>query len=546
MQIAKEGKTKKKDGNLKRWINEDWRNLTPYAEGLVKSLKDTPECGKPHPEQKGKSICRPLKKINESTPKTADNYSIKELQKAVEIKNKGKIIKWDDLYGMEGGFRAVILRPLICRIGSKMRYINDILKLIPEHITYVEPFVGSGAVLVSKEPSQKEIINDLDDELIKDWKLLKTTKYQGEHNNVNTLEKLQSFINKNLNSSNKFNKLSARLAYRCALFSGVDDPTYKSKIYRYSNINSKMKILPEYNKRLKNVKIYNEDYKNIIKKYDSKNTFFFLDPPYENTKGLYTNESFNFEELRDILSKIKGKFLLTLNYSQNIKTLFKNYNQKTIHLKSVGGIAIGKNPRKELMIWNYPAPNKSGSGISGGANYQALQGLGYALGDDDIKNALPDINIIDYEQLKNYNSIDELLPNNGDSVIILYEHEQNSGHWVCVSKINDTIEFFCSYGTPPDHQLKWVDYNTRKELGSDIPLLSKMFDATDKDVIYNDVKYQNEDRNIATCGKYVVVRIKALRKGLTLQQFEDFLKSSKPKNSSYDEYINQLFLNLEK
>jgi len=96
MQLAKEGRTKARDGNLRRWIQEDWRNLTPYSEGLT-SLKDTPECGKPHPEQKGKSVCRPMKKINEQTPELASSYTKNQIKKAVQIKNKGETIKWSNL-----------------------------------------------------------------------------------------------------------------------------------------------------------------------------------------------------------------------------------------------------------------------------------------------------------------------------------------------------------------------------------------------------------------------------------------------------------------
>ena len=94
MKLAKEGKTKTRDGNLKRWIDEDWKNLTPYAEGLT-SLENTPECGKPHPEQQGKSVCRPMKKVNEKTPNLASSYTKQQIKKAVEIKNQGKTIKWD-------------------------------------------------------------------------------------------------------------------------------------------------------------------------------------------------------------------------------------------------------------------------------------------------------------------------------------------------------------------------------------------------------------------------------------------------------------------
>ena len=114
MQLAKEGKTKNKDGNLKRWIQEDWRNLTPYAEGLT-TLDETPECGKPHPQQKGKSVCRPMKKVNEQTPNLASTYSKEQIKKAVELKNKGLTIKWSELKGgifksLEGFGKKLIIQ----------------------------------------------------------------------------------------------------------------------------------------------------------------------------------------------------------------------------------------------------------------------------------------------------------------------------------------------------------------------------------------------------------------------------------------------------
>ena len=96
MQLAKEGRTKARDGNLRRWIQEDWRNLTPVAEGLT-SLKDAPECGKPHPKQKGKSICRPTKKVSHQTPELASKYTRSQLNKAVELKNKNHRINWSSL-----------------------------------------------------------------------------------------------------------------------------------------------------------------------------------------------------------------------------------------------------------------------------------------------------------------------------------------------------------------------------------------------------------------------------------------------------------------
>lgn len=73
----------------------------------------------------------------------------------------------------------------------------------------------------------------------------------------------------------------------------------------------------DWHQRLKDVSIFNEDALTIINEYDSKDTFFYLDPPYTNDSrvdlNVYkhdTDESFHLE-LMDILLTLKGKFLLS-------------------------------------------------------------------------------------------------------------------------------------------------------------------------------------------------------------------------------------------
>ena len=65
------------------------------------------------------------------------------------------------------------MRILFGRVGNKTPIAEHIVKLLPDHKVYVEPFVGSGAVYFHKEPSSKEVINDLDKELISGYKLVK-------------------------------------------------------------------------------------------------------------------------------------------------------------------------------------------------------------------------------------------------------------------------------------------------------------------------------------------------------------------------------------
>src|SRR6202521_4393174 len=51
-------------------------------------------------------------------------------------------------------------------IGGKNRLANQIIALLPEHTTYVEPFAGGAQVFFHKQPSKVEVLNDLDNEIV--------------------------------------------------------------------------------------------------------------------------------------------------------------------------------------------------------------------------------------------------------------------------------------------------------------------------------------------------------------------------------------------
>ena len=50
--------------------------------------------------------------------------------------------------------------------GGKQNLVATILPLFPKHTLYAEPFVGGGAVFWAKPPSDVEVINDVNRELI--------------------------------------------------------------------------------------------------------------------------------------------------------------------------------------------------------------------------------------------------------------------------------------------------------------------------------------------------------------------------------------------
>ena len=160
------------------------------------------------------------------------------------------------------------------------------------------------------------------------------------------------------------------------------------------------------------------------------------------------------------------------------------------------------------------------------------------MGDDDIKFYFPNAKILKYSELANYSNIDELLPTNKDYAFILYEDSPNKGHWTCLSKNDNNIEYFDSYGGKPDNPLNWNNKQINNELGQGQKLLSNLLDGSDRKVIYNPKKYQKDGSDINTCGRHCTFRLKQMKGGRNLQQYYEFMKNLKNNTGkSYDEIV---------
>jgi DNA adenine methylase len=249
-----------------------------------------------------------------------------------------------------------ILQPIFCRVGNKTTLIDDILKVIPQHTTYVEPFVGGASIFWNKSKAKQNVLNDLDSELINGYKALKKASINPkdypviDDKDVNVrLKKLNEFVNKNHTNPNS---IVLSLMYNsCNTFSSKGI----GKIYKGRSLQSKVNNIEFFVKKLKqNVILTNQDYKSILKKYDKPSTFFFLDPPYEKSKGLYKKSYIDYVEMESILKKLKGKFLLTINDSPEIRKIFSGFNIYPIKVSSQSkGSYSFKGSRNELFITNY-------------------------------------------------------------------------------------------------------------------------------------------------------------------------------------------------
>jgi len=107
--------------------------------------------------------------------------------------------------------------------------------------------------------------------------------------------------------------------------------------------------------------VENMDFADVITKYDSSTTYFYVDPPYWKTENYYSNHDFDREDherLADSLRGMKGKFSLSY-YDFPLLSEWFPKDQYVWEMKQFAKAAAAKKGKaqtmgEELLIMNYP------------------------------------------------------------------------------------------------------------------------------------------------------------------------------------------------
>jgi len=225
---------------------------------------------------------------------------------------------------------AAHLRPPLKWYGGKQLFVKKLLPLIPEHQTYVEPFVGGAALFFAKDPSPVEVLNDLDSNLINFFRVLRDPL---------KFERFHHLVSLTVFSREEFHFCKARLqdtqddVERARRFFVVARQSYGGDFsggFAYSvtdasrgmakNVSAYLSAidgLPEISARLRTAQIEHDDFRAVIKRFDRPGTFFYLDPPYVHSTrrctGNYSCEMSDqdHEDLVALLLDLKGKAILS-------------------------------------------------------------------------------------------------------------------------------------------------------------------------------------------------------------------------------------------
>jgi len=233
--------------------------------------------------------------------------------------------------------------------GGKFSHLNWLLPLLPKCHHYCEPFAGSAAVLLNREPSPVETYNDIDGEVANFFRVLRDNK-----------DELVEKIGLTPFAREEFYKAVTKNPVR------VEDQVERARLFytrarqartglaqtaslgRWANCKNTSRAgmsgvvsrwlgaiedLPHIAMRLMRVQIENRPANEIIRLYDDKDTLFYCDPPYvhdsRTDKKAYGYEMIDAEhrQLAYTLKRCKGKVAISGYRCALMDELYKDWKR---------------------------------------------------------------------------------------------------------------------------------------------------------------------------------------------------------------------------
>lgn len=259
-------------------------------------------------------------------------------------------------------------------VGGKSRLRKQIIDLFPQHTCYVELFSGAAWVLFGKPPSNVEVLNDIDQDLITFFRVVKEkpeeliASFRWELVSRAEFERLASLDPAQLSDVQRAHRFYYLIMaswggeFHYPRFqTSIDDGGHGNRLFGGLETLEK-RILPVY-ERLRTVIIENLDWQVCFDRYNRPGALIYIDPPYPENGCNYVynmRERSEHELLAAKLRQTQCQWMVSSYDTEFIRELFADYT--IIPLESKSGMNTQKNgttrvTNKEVVILNYTPPD---------------------------------------------------------------------------------------------------------------------------------------------------------------------------------------------
>jgi DNA adenine methylase len=227
--------------------------------------------------------------------------------------------------------------------GGKKNLKKTLLSLIPEHEIYVEVFAGSAKLLFAKEPSPYEVMNDINSDLTNFFRVAKHRP--AELAEMFDRELVHAGRFKTLRASTPDDELerALRFAYLIWYSYGAKGLHFASASAKQFAAGGRMRrsldrvhaLLDETALRLRHVLIEQRSFADILTRYDSPSTWFYLDPPYVHFQANGCYEALGEADRMALfaqLAELQGSFLMSFDDCCEVRALARQHG---FHLRHV-------------------------------------------------------------------------------------------------------------------------------------------------------------------------------------------------------------------
>lgn len=253
--------------------------------------------------------------------------------------------------------------PVAPWLGGKKALSATIIERIEavDHATYAEPFVGMGGVFLRRKWKPKlEVANDFNGEVTNLFRIL-----QRHYPQLMDVMRFQIASRREFERLRQVDPSTLTDLERAARFLYLQRQAFGGRLGGVFGVASDQRvrfslsrlepILEAAHERLENVVFENLDWADLMARYDGLDSLFYLDPPYwggENDYGKGLFDRSQFQKMAEVLSDLKGKFILSINDRPEIRELFASFHSEEVKLKYTVSSG-GATEAAELIISNF-------------------------------------------------------------------------------------------------------------------------------------------------------------------------------------------------